>query len=362
MPLDEVDRDRVWSWLAGFPQDVLLAAQRGLDPGSPTWVVEANAAQASFRMTARQLLTGVFQSLDKASATLGGEAHVVWCLENWDNRGLDDFEAEFVFGQRMAIDAVGQLDRGQARSRLVVIGRLRVEALGLCFHLGPTESEGLACLKALRQHGIPVATLLVDHMQAQALLATPDVFFTQQLRGLVQDRLVALALRVPPQRSEAALADLARELEPIRQLVQGGEPASGVCFMDSACIDSSAPLLKAMAAGGLYCDMSLTASPHQPAASPDLSLHGPYYRTGAYQPMPFDPRVPAGVWSPDGCVEIPRLPLTDFKGDWDRLALAHRAGCRSAGALDRFPAHGKVFPGGRRLPEAAAILSRVPRL
>ena len=318
-PLGQTEADRVRAWMAGFPPQVMSVAAAALAPGMDTWVVEHDTTLATFRMTARESASTIFATLEKAGATLGGEARVLWCLENWNNQGLDDFEAEFLFGQRLAIDAIGQLDRGKDRSRLVAIGRLRVEALGLCFHLGSTDGTALACLAALRQHGLSAATLLVDHDQARALLRDSESPFTQQLRGLADNRLLALGLSVPSQRGQLALADLAAEVEPLRKLAPRGEPVSSVCFQDPVGDDAPGSLLEAMAAAGLKFDLTPVAAPHQPPASPDLSLHGPYYRAGAYQPMAFDWRIPTGACAPEGCLVFPRLVLADFKDDWHRL-------------------------------------------
>src|SRR5262249_61613108 len=97
---------------------------------------------AHFRMRPRENVDLVFRTLDQAALMLGSAARVVWCLENHSNRGLDDFEAEFLFGQRLAIDALGQVERGSAQSRLVVGGRLRVGSLRLLFRAGPIDPPG----------------------------------------------------------------------------------------------------------------------------------------------------------------------------------------------------------------------------
>src|SRR5262249_20234867 len=45
----------------------------------------------------------------------------------------------------------------------------------------------------------------------------------------------------------------------------------------------------------------------------------PYHLSGAYQPMPFDLRVPAGLWRADGCLAMPRVLLGHFNGNWNQL-------------------------------------------
>jgi len=319
-PLWQVGANRVWSWLNGFPRTILSAAQLPLAPESPTWVVEPDKKLAEFRRYAGQCVDGVFQSLENATAVLGGEARVVWCLENVENRGLEDFEAEFLFGQRLAIDALGQINRGQLNSRLVVIGRLRVESLSLLFRLGPADGRETACLEVLNLHGASFVTLLVDSEQSRAYLAEPQSLFVQRLRSLLRDRKFSLGLYVPGHRSRAALANLRQELEPLQQLAGEGEPIRLVRFADPACIDPPLPFLAAIAGSSLWGDISLAAPLKEPGPNGDHVLNGPYHPTGAYQPMPFDLRLAAGIWRSEGCLELPRVDLDQFHEDWQRLA------------------------------------------
>jgi SAM-dependent methyltransferase len=315
-----VGPERVRAWLTGFPAAVAAAAEAALESDSLTWVVEPDGELADFRMRPRENVELVYRTLDHAARLLGSAARVVWCLENRANRGLDDFEAEFLFGQRLAIDALGQVERGSARSRLIVVGRLRVESLGLLFRLGPTDGRGSSCLAALRLHGLPLAVLLLDSDQARGLLAEPHGRLVQRIRGLAQANLLSLGLYVPAHRSAAALADLARELEPVQTLARGGEPVRIVRFADPSALDPPLRLFTAAATTPLRWDVSLEMPPPT-AGTPvgERALFGPYHLSGAYQPMPFDLRVPAGLWRPLGCLELPRLLLEHFGGDWNRL-------------------------------------------
>jgi hypothetical protein len=315
-PLWLVGLHRVRAWLADFPAPVAAAAEAALAAERLTWVVEPDDELAQFRMTAAAGVDAVIDTLDHAARVLGREARVVWCLENRDNRGLDDFEAEFLFGQRLAIDALGQVERGAARSRLVVVGRPRVESLGLAFRVGPTDGRGTSCLAALKLQGVPLAAVLLDSDQARRLLAAPRSLFGQRLRGLAQERLIALGLHVPEHRAAAALADPAGELGPVQEL--GGAPARFVCFAGADPLDLPARFLAALGPTSLRGDISLEAPPDR--ATDGHLLHGPYYAAGAYQPMPFDLRLPTGLWRAGGWLEVPRVSLDQFGGDWQRLA------------------------------------------
>src|SRR5262245_2097832 len=91
------------------------------------WVAQTTDGLSRFRMAPLEYLKLLETTLRFASKTLPPPGQVIWALENHENRGLDDFEAEAVFGQFLDIDLLEQVNRGLAVSQILVAGRLREE-------------------------------------------------------------------------------------------------------------------------------------------------------------------------------------------------------------------------------------------
>jgi SAM-dependent methyltransferase len=294
-----------------------------LDSQTFAWVVEPDEELAEFRMRPYQCLRKVQQTLRHVSASSPDIVQVVWCLENWDNRGLEDFEAEVVFGTWLDISLLRQLHRGSRRSRLVIAGRLRDETIGLSFRFRGLDSPGrqltIVSLELLERAAPPVAVLFMGHEQAALLEKHPEDSIVRRLRRLLDKGNTKLGLWVPAHRTAAALDDLNLEQAPLRALVSAPNPITQVCFEDLAAVDPPERLTQSMQAARLICDSSLTAPSPLPSSKSGRLLRGPYYRAGAYQPQPFDLRTPAGTWKPDGWFELISVPIERFQHDWARF-------------------------------------------
>jgi SAM-dependent methyltransferase len=319
-PLTAVDRAALHVWLEGFPDQVARRCQQ-LTASEPTWFVPAVDQLARFRMEPQRCLALVEQTVRYLAQTQPQVELVVWLLENNNNHGLDDFEAEAVFGNWLAIECAAQVERGAARSRLLIVGRLRRESMGLAFRLslGSAISRfgSMLSLDLLYRARLPIAALFVDNAGARTLLNCPRGGIATGLRAILKADRGALALWVPRERTKAALADLRAEVAPLEALA-GGKPVRQVRFELAEALQPPLRFAEQFARAGIVCDSSLVApAPH--STLPTTTLRGSYLRAGAYRPQPFDLRTPSGGWDAEGLIELVSLRLESFGGSPRRL-------------------------------------------
>jgi SAM-dependent methyltransferase len=319
----EGDRARLEEWLAVFPRQDAETCRGLLGAGQPVWVVEPDVELAHFRMHPGACLRKVLKTLRHVSVSAPETHHVLWCLENWDNRGLEDFEAEVVFGTWLDIMLLSQVERGGARSRILVVGRLRDESIGISFRVaslaGPSHSLTTLGLEILGRSALPVAALFVGHEEAAFLTRNPRDSVARRLRWLLNKKACSLGLWVSAPRTRYALDDLQAELGPLLSLADGESTIRHVRFEEASALNPPDRLARAMRRAKLSFDSSLSSLPRDESSDGVRRLNGPYFRAGAYQPQSFDLRTPAGAWKKDGFIEIVAAPMDRFGSDWTKL-------------------------------------------
>lgn len=326
-------------WLSEFPADVVSPCLGWLR-GAPaqTWVVGPSAALNQFRMDPARCLGVVAQTIMRAARQTGPVRQVVWLLENHDNRGLDDFEAEAVLGSFLDIEVLHQLGRGEARSLLLVGGTLREDRVGLSFRIGSltgrNRARTLLGLVLLLAAPMRVSTIFLGYEEASLLSATPGAVLGRVVRRLVTRDRAKLGLWVPSHRTEIALSDLRAECSAHAALLDVDRPVELVRFEDPDLLNPPHRLAQSLERAGLRYDSSVVNAPAGGGHRSSTIRTGPYCPAGAYQPMPFDLRVPAGLWTDRGWVEIISSRFEEWGGDdhwigFNAWRLAH--------ALDRLP-------------------------
>jgi ubiquinone/menaquinone biosynthesis C-methylase UbiE len=242
----------------------------------------------------------------------------VWALENRENRGLDDFEVEAVFGTFIDIDLLEQVNRGASLSQIVIAGRLREELIGLSFVLDETATHAPVSresLQLLLDTGFPIATVFIDHYSALRLLAKPGDPISSVLRLLLKELGASLGLWVPSSRTKSAIADLATEAAPLRALAGLDRSIEHIRFADSDQLEAA--LLSNAFIGGVFRVDSSFIIPPPANVQASQSMASSPYTAGAYQPQYFDPRISSALWRDEGLIECPSLQINDDTGQPD---------------------------------------------
>jgi SAM-dependent methyltransferase len=285
-------------------------------------LIETTPKLTEFRLQPDTCLRRLRYTFLHAGDVLPAPASIVWCCENFENRGLDDFEVEAVLAPWVEVEWLEQVERGSVRSRTLAVGKLREDLLGLALHLGtlagPTYLASSNQLEMLPLVAPRSVLLFVDREQAVHFHGNPHTLMAARLRRLLRARKLMLGLWVPAHRTAQALEDLRAELAPLRAFQERPGPLS-VRFEDTSLLTPLDRLDLAMRQAGADWDCSLTAPLPPEDESADRKRPRPYLRAGAYQPQPFDFRVPAGAWDPGGWVEMVSVVLTRFGGDWGKF-------------------------------------------
>ncbi|HSE59364.1 MAG TPA: class I SAM-dependent methyltransferase [Nitrospiraceae bacterium] len=273
-------------------------------------------------MDPSQCLQWITETLLHAGDRMASPMHVIWLLENEENRGLDDFEAEAVFGSFLDIEVLHQVGRGTPQSRLLIAGTLREDHVGLSFQIGSLAGAGkfrtIITLYLLRVAGLQGSTIFLGFEEASLLAQAPNSHLVKILRRAVSGGWVALGLWVPPHRTEKALLDLKAELTPLSFFCGGRNRVELVRFAEPERLNPPDRLARALEQAGLRHDSSLVTHRLRGETPRASTRGGPYFPGGAYQPMSFDIRVPTGIWNAERWVEIISSPLDEkvVDGDW----------------------------------------------
>lgn len=305
----DAEPEKVEQWIQEFPTDIQAAFKHWYC--NEAWVIGPDDDLSEFRMQPRFCLNKVEDRMRllAKSSSMTTPVRIVWMLENRENRGLDDFEAEAVFGQWFAVDLLYQNDRRASLSRMIVCGRFREDIAGLSFYMDmPYMAEkAMTSLDILEDAGMP-CTVFLGHDTALFMLSESNSLLLSRFKNLIGKGMVSPGLWVPAHRVESALDDMKSEIKPLRILVGESCDIAMVRFVNTADINPPDRLRRAMADAGLVWDASLVATR-------DLSLlretvrRGPYLRGGAYVSQAFDIRTPAGFNDPEGVREIVTFPL-----------------------------------------------------
>jgi SAM-dependent methyltransferase len=280
------DLSRLARFTEPFPTRVReRASALANDPSIPFVVLRADPLAPLFRRNARSCLAAAARELARARAERVPPARVAWLVVNEAGQGLDAFEVEAVLAGEVWLEVLEQVSAGPTESRTLAIGRLRETALGLWAAIpdaAAPEAEAVArSLEALARPCVPIAAVAISRPTAEAWLLQPDATAPRALRALLDANPGALALRVPADRSRAALADLASEKAALERL--GGAALRWVSFDDPAAAGLG-ELARAVAAAGFEVDASLR---HADASSRPLTS------AACFVPQAFDIRTPA---------------------------------------------------------------------
>lgn len=261
---------------------------------------------------------------------------IIWCLENQETRGLEDFEALGVFGSWMEIDLIAQVGRGSTLSRIILSGCLRETNLGLWFRLGPLRGPkgilNVMSLTMIKASGMPAAAIAIGSDEAEKLSEPSYRALASMLRRMLMRNRIGVALFVPCGRSQTALEDLQAETGLLRQAVGVPGPINHICFEDPQSVNVPDRLGEAMRRAHFRMDSSLIVRqiaeevrerPELPSQCRKRAFGNeceivPFLGGGAYQCQSFDIRIPAGLWNPDGFLELPRLPVENVHEIADR--------------------------------------------
>jgi len=314
-PAYGADLSNLTLWLECLPPEPYTKCIRWLqsEPAG-VWVVPPADELSRFRMAPHRCLNIVMTTLRHAWRHLPPPGRIIWAFENHENRGLDDFEAEAVFGTLLDIDLLEQVNRGAPVSQIVIAGRLREELIGLSFllHVSTGDAElSRDSIDLLLESNFPIATIFIDHHSALKLLAKPEGRVYMMLRLLLKQSGASLGLWVPSSRERSAIEHLAAEAAPVRALAGPGRSVRHIRFAEPEQLDAGR-LAKALMEAAFGIDSSFMISV-DPASLRDQARVSPY-TGGAYQPEIFDHRVPSGVWREESWLECPSLQINDDTG------------------------------------------------
>src|SRR5262249_52733374 len=98
-PASQQDLSDFWRLLQRFPSHVVDRCMAWVQAmPDHTWVANTAPDLSRFRMTPVRSLKQVVKTLRYVRNHLTHHARVIWILDNEENRGLDAFEIEAVFG------------------------------------------------------------------------------------------------------------------------------------------------------------------------------------------------------------------------------------------------------------------------
>ena len=300
-----------WAWLADFDCRVVAAVRARVteESAGAVAVLPARALdQFKLRPSASiELVQATLERLKDLDATL-----VIWCFDEYQTHSLDEVEAEALFGEWLAIDAIERIERSTDWKKLLVIGRPRTEHIGFAFEVGSVSGvSSLATLLGIELLQAPLSSaratvLFVDHDRAAFLAARPTHAITQAVRSGAQNRAFVLGAIVRATHAGDAQA-LGHELAPVRALAAGTEVVWSR-VRPTAWFAARPDLLRLLHGAGIVCDCSFVSDPQRAPAS--------FQRAGAYWPQRFDARTPAGVRSADVPIEVVAI-ATASRDPWE---------------------------------------------
>ena len=337
-PTPELSADS--PWLASFPEEI--RSKIGFwqaENGQGLWYVGVDEDLSQFKLNAQSCLRKIEDIMLGLFNSLPPPGRVIWCLENRETRGLEDFEALAVFGSWMEVDLIAQAGRGSAISRIILSGCLRETNLGLWFRLGPLRGPkgmlNLISIAMIKASGMPAAAVAIGSDEAEKLSEPSYWALASMLRHMILKDSIGAALFISRSRSQAAFQDLRAETNQLRQALGVPCRIHHICFEGLQTISLPGRLGEAMRNAHLRMDSSLIVRqiaeevrerPELPdkcrkrAFGNDCEIV-PFLGGGAYQCQPFDIRIPAGLWNPEGFLELPMLPVENV----DEIADQSRA-------------------------------------
>src|SRR5271157_1739760 len=97
------------TWLALFPEEIRsrIAAWQA-ESLKGLWCAAVDEELSQFKLNALSCLQKIERTMLRLSNSLPPPGRIIWCLENRETRGLEDFEALAVFGSWLEVDLFAQ--------------------------------------------------------------------------------------------------------------------------------------------------------------------------------------------------------------------------------------------------------------
>jgi SAM-dependent methyltransferase len=302
----------LWAWMSDFAPSTVAVMREALahDGG---YVFMPAPVLARFKLNPTLCLRLVSEAFE-ALEWLPSPGRVVWCLNGIQTQGLDEVEAEAVFGHWLALERVETVSLSADEHKLLVVGRLREETVALSFNLnyrpGSRGWKTLACLDLLAatqlSFVLPTAVVFVNSDEAGFLIRHPMHPVTKAIKSGLRDGVFDIGARLNLDGLAPVDHAVQEELFAIRELAAPRNLRHVRCAPLERLIDQP-KWLNALGRAGLSYDSSFLANEHgdSPLAT------SAYVKAGAYWPQPFDPRTPAGVRHDSLPLEIVRISASD---------------------------------------------------
>ena len=300
-PYDNSEGALQAEWLRDFPYERRTEIQSWLNEDKEgVWIVPPIPSLAELRASPYPALELIFNTLEYLWKVLPPPGRIVWALDNDGNRGLDDFEAEAIFGKWLVIRDLIQINQGKEKSKIIVTGSFRQERIGLSFlwsDLGLLKMGNLRkSLSIIEKAKVAGVSIFLSSPVAKSLNGNPAyLFLKKKIRSLLDRQSISLALWIPKERTQKGLSDLEGEIQPLRKLGRLSSEVRLLRFEDVDRLNPPMALQQAMEKSSIECNCSMISKGFD-GPSPEVNqvLRGPYFQAGAYQSQCFDIRVPAG--------------------------------------------------------------------
>jgi SAM-dependent methyltransferase len=258
---------------------------------------------------ARANLAALAGQLRQTMRAMAPGTMAVWLVEAGisGQGGLERRDAVAVFGPWMAVEGLEEAELPDRSRRIVVFGRSRCAAIGVGFSLAPEsrlDPSGLQdILEAVPASGIPGAFMFAGPKDldavGRALAGDPPSRISFRDEG----RLAAiLDIRTP--RPSAGSAHLGVEIVAARRSLLETMPLLGIRLDQPIAPEWSLAATRAMRDGAVPADFSFRSRDRRRGPERPYRLLGSYLRSGCYQPLSFDRRVPAALFEADAPIEI----------------------------------------------------------
>ncbi len=305
-----------WEWLKDFPYEQRVEIESWLNEDiTGGWLVPPIPLLSELRSSPFPGLELIFKTLEHLWRVLPPPGRIVWALENYKNRGLDDFEVEAVFSKWVVIQDLVQINQGEEKSKIVLAGTFREERIGLSFVLPKLNALRIRnlnkILSIIQESKVPVACIFLSSPIAKKWSRNPLYFsLKKKIRYLLEDQFISLALWVPKERTKKGLFELESEMSPLGELGASSHGPHLIRFAEVEALNPPTTLARSIAHSPIECDCSMGSTDFMEQHDEiNNLLQGPYFQSGAFQSQIFDIRVPIGSIDPSRKLEIITTPL-----------------------------------------------------
>jgi SAM-dependent methyltransferase len=305
-PMHRVDAPEAQAVLALLPPSSRDDLQRA--GTRQAWVAGVDEDFGRVRLDPRRGLDAVRARLLAIRNQAGPGARVTWVVPNRNAFGLDPEEARAIADEVLAVDdAYSTGVQGDAHT--VVTGTIRQDIVGVLLSFRQRDPGDVRRMlrHARRLHAarVPIAAVLIaDPIGRTGNLAPLLAAARPVLRWIAGDAVLGAWLR-----RSIADVDVERALAAIRAI--GGGPRHVLACTDPFRI---LPLEQHFQRWGIVADLSPGAVRNPDTPPGTLERDGSWLPGGAYQSLPFDPRVPAAGWLDSRPLRVVRTPAAPDGG------------------------------------------------